>query len=313
MKKPLLVLACLFYSSMLFAQINLDIKNKKISFFSELEAKNKSELIKNGSVYVNDGDIGQPVIYKRKETGLPDLMVYYFPLKSDSTIDNILYEWQDDQPRIMSWNETKPFIEKYKELVVNICSHYGKNHSTGDLADTSLIAKGGLTRTDEWKNDTTDIEMYITLSNEHLVKGSLSTRPTHRIRLSVRKPAQTKKSMPLSNERVSSLEITAKAFINDVVVGKFDDSRQYISSFVSAQIKNEQLDSFRKMIRDSNWELNMSGVQITTTGKSYVYLSYSRKDDKSKPPLEILNITFDDDGKIISARPLNRVASQFDK
>jgi len=310
MKKTVLLLYFTLCSISLLAQINLNIKNKNVNFFRNLEVNNKSELIKDESDNVSVNDVGQPIIYKRKQVALPDLKVYYFPFKSDSTIAYILYEWQENYTRGQALTKPTAFIEKYAELLNLVTATYGKSQSEGDLADTSLIAKDGLTRTDNWENDTTNIQMYITVSDKHVVQTNMEIKPTRVIRLYVNQPGKDKPSQSLSKEKIEELDHTAKLFIDAVTTGKFDDSRHYIASYVNPQVRDEQLDNLKRMIKENNWELNMSGVQLTTTGKSYVYLSYSRKDDTNKPPLEILNILFDETDKIISAQPLNRRSGQ---
>lgn len=306
MKNTILLLYLSLCSISLFAQINLNIKNKNVNFFRDLEVKTKSELIKGESDYVSRNDIGQPLIYKRKQVALPDLKVYYFPFKSDSTIAYILYEWQENYTRGQAMTKPTAFIEKYTELLNLVTATYGKSQSEGDLADTSQIAKGGLTRSDNWGNDTTNIQMYITVSDKHVVQTNMEIKPTRVIRLYVNQLAKNKPSQSLSKEKIGELDHTAKLFIAAITAGKFGDSRQYIASYVNPQVRDEQLDNLKRMIKENNWELNMSGIQLTTTGKSYAYLSYSRKDDTNKPSLEILNILFDETDKIISAQPLNR-------
>lgn len=310
MKKIGLLFIFLSYSSTLFAQINLDIKNKRVVFFREIEIKNNSALVKDSSIYINDEDIGQPVIYKRKQNLLPDLLVYYFPLKKDSTISYILYEWQDVHSQVKSWSEIKPYIEKYTELLNLVTSTYGKSKSNGDLADTSLIEKTGLTRSDEWKNDTADVKMYITISNKHVVQANMEINPTYRIRLYVNAPAKHVTASKLSKEKIDALDTAAKLFISDISAGKFDDSRQYIAASVRSQVKNEQLSSLKDALKTDKWRLDMSGMQFTSSGKAYVNLRYSRLDDTNKPPREVLSILFDEDDKIVAVQPLTRMAGQ---
>ncbi len=275
-----------------------------------MEAKNKSELLKDGSDYISEEGVGQPIIYKRKQVNLPDLSVYYFPIKKDSTISYILYEWQDKESQSKPLNELKPYLLKYNELLNEITARYGKSKGEGSLDDLSLIEPDGLRRTDNWANDTTDIEMYIVLSNKHLVQGNMSITPTHTIRLYIRNPTPKKAIETLSQQKINKLDSLVKLFLADICSGKLNDSRQYLGVDVATQVKDEQLNSLKQAIKDDKWELNTSGIQSTLTGKSYINLRYARKDDTNKPPLQWLSILFDEDDKIVGLQPLARVAAQ---
>ncbi len=306
MKKLLFLSIFLCYNTLLFAQINLNIKEKKIDFFRTVELENKGELIKNEAKYINEEDIGQPIIYKREQNNLPDLLVYYFPLKKDSSINYILYEWHDNQALVRSLTELKPYFLKYDDLLKQITTKYGKSQVEGSLEDTSLIEKSDLTRKDRWENDTTNIEMYITLSNKHLVQGNMSINPTHTIRLYVRNPAKRKVTPTLSKEKINQLDAQIRLFLADIRAGKFDDSRKYIAPQVVGQVKNEQLNGLKEALKDDEWDLDSTGTMLTSTGKSYSNFRYSRHGDANKPPLEILSILFDEDDKIIAVQPLKR-------
>lgn len=309
--KPIVSLfLTLSISSAAFAQINLDIEGKNIAVFRQLEINAQSELLRTDGNYVNDADTGQPVIFRRTQNGLPDLLVYYFPLKKDSLISYVLYEWQDKEAKARPLAELKPYISKYKELLALITTKYGKGMSDGNLDDLALIDTKGLTCTDSWNSKDNDIEMYITLSNKNEVHGDVTITPTHTIRLYVRRPAQKSAAPVLSKEKIGKLDSLTKVFLADVCSMKLDDSRMFLSPLIIGQVKDEQLIALKAAIKDDKWELNMSGVQLTSSAKAYTNLRYARQGDTNTPPLEWLSIMFDDDDKIVAVQPLTRSPRQ---
>jgi len=275
-----------------------------------METNNKSELIKDNSQYMNGEDTGQPIIYKRTQSGLPDLLVYYFPFKRDSSISSIRYTWTDKEAPVRPLNELKSYISKYKELLGYITAKYGKSNSKGNLDDLSLIDTKGLTRNDSWVNDTTNIEMYITLYNKHVVQGNMTINPTHTLTLFVRSPSEKPVTPVLSKEKISKLDSLTKLFLADICSGNLADSRSFLSPLIIGQVKDEQLIALKAAIKDDKWALNMSGMQVSSSGKAYNNLRYARKDDSNTPPLEWVSIVFDDNDKIIAVQPLTRSASQ---
>ncbi|BAU54114.1 hypothetical protein [Mucilaginibacter gotjawali] len=309
--KPLLFLfGSFFISSWTFAQISLDINGRNIAFFRQLETNAKGELVKTDVDYVSADGTGQPVIYKRIQNGLPDLWVYYFPLKKDSLISYVLYEWQDKDAKALPLEELKPYLSKYTELLGIVTAKYGKSLSKGNLDDLALIDTKGLTRNDTWRGNDYDIEMYITLSNLHVVHGNVSITPTHTIRLYVRRPGIKSETPGLTKEKIAKLDSLTKLFLADVCSGKWEDSRVFLSPLIIGQVKDEKLIALKAAIKDDKWELNMSGAQLASSGKAYSNLRYARQGDTNTPPLEWLSIVFDDDNKIIAVQPLTRSARQ---
>jgi hypothetical protein len=305
MKKLLLIL--LFFSCpiLLFAQINLDTKNKKINFFKALEVKNKSVLIKDKSHYLNNEQVYQPIIYQRKkEKDLPDLLVYYFYFKRDSTISYILYEWEDKSDTVMALSQTKTLYAKYNELLAPINEKFGKSETEGNLRDSSDLAyKDYLRRSDQWRNDSTNIQAYVVLSNKHPLAKNIRVLPTHTIRLFVGSPFRQKGSFTMSRDEVAYLDTQAKLFLTDICAGNFDSLRKYITHTVASRVKDEQLDKLKDVIKNEMWDLDQSRKQFTFTGKPYTTLRYIRHGDTAKPPLEVLSILFDDDDKIVTVQP----------
>lgn len=115
--------------------------------------------------------------------------MFYTPYKEDSTIAEILYEWDvrnfekgDNVKKSLSFN--KAMIKKYNEVVNNISKIYGKSIQQGSLENLDLLDSEALKRSDKWKiNDNFKIYSSITLSENYKEDGIVTTVPTHKIRL----------------------------------------------------------------------------------------------------------------------------------
>ena len=309
--KKMLLLSVLFCCPVwLMAQINLDIKNKKISFFKALESQNKSKQIKNKSNYINRFDVNQPIIYRRKQANLPDLLVYYYTIKKDSTIDYILYEWQDTSTAVMAQAQMKYYFNKYNELVAQISAKYGRSQSDGNLKDSSLIEKDYLRQADWWTNDAAYVEAYVVLSNKHSVMRNIRVLPTHTIRVFVRTPSIEHGPQALSRDKAQQLDDKVQLFLKGLFMGDFDDSRKFIAPKVAARVNDEQFDKLKEAIQNDTWQLDQNGKQVAVSGKLYTSLRYVRRADTAKQALDILNILFDDDDKIIAVQPFKKTGIQ---
>lgn len=287
----------------MFSQINLNIKDKKVDFFRLIEKKNNSELFQNNSNYINEPGVGQPIIYKRKQSNLPELLVYYFPYTKDSTISYILYEWQDKEKKVRDLMELKSYFSKYNEILNQITAEFGYSKQEGSLEDVSQIENSYLRRKDRWRNDTTNIELYITLANKYLVKGNISITPTHTIRLYVKNAQITNVDSALSTEKIAILDNFAKLFLSDLIAGKFEELKKYLNLQVVLLVKNEQLTILKGAIVDDNWDLVENGTLLANDGKRYLNFIYRRKAELKNEPIVLLSILFDQDGKIIAILP----------
>ena len=79
-RKSIITLILLFIWDSGFSQeslLELDIHNKKIDHFENLERKLGSTKFNSDQTYISSGNVAQPVIFLRKEKNLPDLLVYY--------------------------------------------------------------------------------------------------------------------------------------------------------------------------------------------------------------------------------------------
>jgi hypothetical protein len=295
--------------------LQLDIHGNRLRDFINLEKSLDSKNVKSESNYVSERGVAQPEIYRRKEEKVPDLLSYYFYYEKDSTINYILYEWDESNFAGFKENATKTnaeianFIEKYNQLYTQVAAKYGKSEQKGDLTDISLAEKG-MTRTDNWRpNDSTEIEMYTTLSNKYEKKGAVTTNPTYRIRLYIRntKTTNTEAQMQLSEEKVKTLDSTSQAFFSAMKSKNFEQSKSYLSMLISKNVTNAQLEQLSQAVRfGDNLELFFKGVQNGLGGSAFYILQYKYSSETNNPPKEMIKMVFDDSNKIAGIQPMRR-------
>ncbi|RWY54235.1 hypothetical protein [Mucilaginibacter gilvus] len=172
-----------------YAQYIFDLKGKRLNDARKIE---KGKQVDLASDYLSGPGIGQPLVFRRKEKLLPDLLVYYFPNTKDSTLNYILYEWDDtnfaktgDAVKLPQ-EKLNPYIDKYLSLTKLATAHFGKPQTTGVVSNVATIATGRFKETDTFAKDGISVEMYIVLSNKQETNGIVSILPTHRIRMFVR-------------------------------------------------------------------------------------------------------------------------------
>jgi hypothetical protein len=224
--------------------LQLDIHTNKLGDFIKLEQSHDGKEIERKSTYISERGVAQPIIYRRKEEKVPDLLSYYFYYENDSTIKYVLYEWDESNFTGFVENAKKTsaeianFIKKYNQLYAQIAKKYGKSEQEGDLTDVSLIEKG-MTRKDKWKpNDSTEIEMYTTLSNKYEKRGMVTINPTYRIRLYVRntKTMNNNSQPQLIEEKFKALDSSSQAFFSAMKNNKLSFN-SYLKNVTNAQLQ----------------------------------------------------------------------------
>jgi hypothetical protein len=294
--------------------LQLDVHANRLRDFINLEQSLGSKKVKSESNYVSERGVAQPEIYKRTEEKVPDLLSYYFYYEKDSTIDYILYEWDESNFTGFKENATKTnaeiatFIEKYNQLYAQVAAKYGKSQQKGDLTDISLAEKG-MTRTDNWRpNDSTEIEMYTTLSNKYEKRGAVTTNPTYRIRLYVRNTKTTTEAqMQLSDEKVLTLDSTSQAFFSAMKSKNFEQAKTYLSTLISNNITDAQLEQLSQAVRFAEiLELFFKGVQTGLDGSAFYILQYKYSSETNNPPKEMIKMVFDNSNRIVGIQPMRR-------
>lgn len=154
-----------------------------MSFFKKLEEKNK------GKVYQTDGDIiipggmAMPIMYRRMQKDMPDLIVNYVFTEKDSIMHTVEYEWDlrnySGQVDIKPLEFQKDFVKKYNELLRLLTARYGLSESKGELADFLKVGDSKeLSKSDRWSTkENTDLHLYIFRSHKY--------KPVFKIRLYV--------------------------------------------------------------------------------------------------------------------------------
>jgi hypothetical protein len=270
--------------------------------------------MKKESDYISGKGVAQPLIFRRKEKDIPDLKTYYFFYNSDSTIHQILYEWDDNnfkrkEKNIKSPAEIKAFIEKYKALYSQIAERYGISESEGDLNDLSKIETGDFRKKDTWKTkDSTEIQLYTVLSSKYKRTGDITITPTYRIRLYInddkKKQEQTVK---LDEKKVSERDKTFQTFLSDLASKDLAKAKLSLSDVILNQVSNQQLEGLSQNIRfNEEMDLHLSGSQVGLDGTIFLMLQYKYKADISTPPKEVVKVLFDQKAKIIGIQPLKR-------
>jgi hypothetical protein len=301
-----------------FSQNNIqaDIQGNKLKDFIQLENKLGSKIHKTDEQYISPGPVLQPVIFERKEKEIPNLLVFYTPYKKDSTISEILYEWDvynfdkgDNVKKPLSFN--KAMIKKYHELVNEISNKYGKSKQDGSLENINLVnSEEGLTRRDDWEiKNNLKVYSYITLSEHYEKNGMVATTPTHRIRLYVtnEKDQKGEDEVVLGEEKIKLFNVEFLKFIDKLKVSNFNEAR----SFLSERIRNSATDDVLKSLTENthfekNIEVFMKGYQIVDDGNQYPMLQYKYNGD-ALPPKEIITVLFEEDGKILGIKPIKRI------
>ena len=291
----------------------LDIHKNKLSDFLKIENDLKSERLENNATYVTPNGVAQPILFKRKQTNLPDLIISYFYFQKDSSITHLLYEWHDktvngQNPKKTS-KEITSFIDKYNELYYQIFKTFGGSKSKGDLNDLSKIETGDFEKTDTWKpNDSTDIELYIILSSRYEKKGNTTINPTYLIRLDIRNRTNVPEIFAKPDEiKIKMLDLVLKTFLKNLQNKDFNKAKLNLSDLIINDVTNDQLETLRQNINfNDELIIFISGVQMGVDGSSYIMLQYKYKSDNSMPPKELINVTFDEKNKIAGLQPTKR-------
>jgi hypothetical protein len=191
-RTALLIFLLICFAASSYAQYTFDIKGKTLAYARGFEKAANGTPIELTITFLSGPHIGQPEVYRRKQQSLPDLLVYYFPNGTDSTLNQVLYEWDDTnfannrdaikQPL----TALQPYIDHYLSIQKQAEAIFGKPETTGSLDDKALIETGRFQRKDKFNKDGVSIEMYIVLSNKQETNGIVSIMPTHRVRMYVK-------------------------------------------------------------------------------------------------------------------------------
>lgn len=311
-----LTLGFLLIGVIVFGQdYGFDIHNISLDEYIKMEENLESERIPAMSNHSSFNGDAQPILYKRKEKIIPDLVAFHFFKEKDSTMSYVLYEWDASRNRDpnnldvkQSEKFIKAFVKKYNELENSITKLYGKPEIKGYLPDLKNInVDDVLEKTDVWKpNDSTEIKLYTIQSNLYEKRGAMTKSPTHRIRLYVRNLKKDKKVLDkLDEARIDSLVILSNNFLKALKNKNLKNSKEYLSDLIIEQVTEEQLEILTTQIDfEREIELVYSSVQMGLNGSVFTLLQYKHRDDQESPPKEMIKVIFDDKNKIVGIQPM---------
>lgn len=311
----ILIIWILFISTSAFGQeYNFDIHNSSLTEYLKMEEKLGSERIPTTSNHVSFSGEAQPIKFLRKEKLIPDLIAYYFFKKADSTMSYVLYEWdvsnfKKEDNNQKSENFQKALIAKYIELKKHISKDFGQPKVKRNYSNISqLDSINTFIESSMWKpNDSTEIEMYATVSNYYEKKGAMTINPVHRIRLYVRNQSKEKeREVPkLDDKKLAELEKIKTDFFKALKAKDLPKSKEFLSNLILEKVTDEQINRLIDNINfDKVTKLVYNGIQIGLDGSIFTILQYKYSDDNSNPPSEIIKLTFDYKNKVIGIQPI---------
>jgi hypothetical protein len=293
---------------------NFDIHNITLVEYLKIEKKFENERIQNKSTYYSGQDIAQPIQFQRKEKTIPDCIVSYQFYKKDSTLTEVKYEWDVSNFEKKDNNQKsekfgKEFISKYKKLKKEISKSFGEPKTRNNYSNLAQYEqKSFFEENSTWKpNDSTEIEMYATVSNYYEKKGAMTINPVHRIRLYIKNQSkQKKKEIPkLDENKLSKLENIKTDFFKVLKLKDLPKSKEYLSEIIKEKVTDEQLNLLIDNIDfERKTELIYSGIQMGFNGNIFTLLQYKYSDDNSNPPNEMIKLIFDEKNKVVGIQPI---------
>ena len=313
--KPFLTIVFLLLTTLIYSQtVEIEIHKNRIRDFMIIEQRLESEKLENKSTYILQKGVAQPILFKRKQSNLPDLIVSYFYFEKDSSISSILYEWDDKTVNGQNPNKTpkeiNDFINHYTNLFDQVSKKFGDSKSTGNMKDLSKIETGDFKKTDLWSpNDSTKVELYMILSSRYEKRGNTTINPTYRVRLEIKNQGKTNEPFGKPDEnKIKRLDSIFRLFLVDIQNKNYDNAKLSLSDLIIKDVTNEQLEMLRKNIKfNDDLIIFMSGVQLGFDGTSYFKFQYQYKSDTNTPPKELVNVTFDEKNKIAALQPTKRL------
>ena len=309
------IIGILFISTSVFGQeFNFDIHNTSLTEYLKMEESLGSEQIPTTSNHVSFSGEAQPIKFLRKEKVIPDLTAFYFFKKADSTMSYVLYEWdvsnfekQDNNQKSEKFQ--KALIAKYKGLKKEIINEFGQPEVKKNYSNISrLDSINTFVESSTWKpNDSTEIEMYTTVSNYYEKKGAMTINPVHRIRLYIKNQSKEKeKEVPkLDEKKLAELEKIKSDFFTALKAKDLPKSKEFLSDLILEKVTDEQINMLIDSINfDKQTELIYSGIQMGFDGSMFTLLQYKYSDDISSPPSEMIKLIFDDKDKVIGIQPV---------
>lgn len=301
---------CFFHTSA--QEISAEIHGKQMKDFISLEKKLGSHLFQgNGDIIITPGGMATPLLYRRTENGIPDLIVTYTFSIKDSLVNNIGYEWDianfDKEYKKQPLKVQKAFIKKYEFLKDQLSHKYGKGEQRGDLSDlTKIELKDGLASSGQWNpNDSTEVYLYGTFQNYQGKNGTIEIEPSYCIRVSVQEVKKV--YYPESSaEAIKAAKKSYEQFIIKLRAGDFEGAKAFFSSQLRNQVTETAFNKIKELIKPEPFEVYMKGIQ-NIKGTNYLLIQYAYV-GSPEAPNEVIRVLFDKENLIIGIQPFSRKA-----
>ena len=309
-----LILALLLSNSMFsFTQSNLNIHQYKVADFVIAEKESGGELYLKDAQFVSGPGVAQPIIYRRSQQNLPDLLTYFYFYEKDSSVSYILYEWDDQNfsnKRLsdkIPYSKMQSLIDQYHNLHNQLVLKYGEGNYKNEELDSLIIETNGVSREEVWHpNDSTEIELQMSLSNKYEHHGAITIAPTAKIRLYIQNVEKSRQGADqnLDIAKLAIIDSSYREFMNDVWLKKTDEAKKILNEAVKEKVSDQQLLELGKIIRNEPLEIYLSGYQLMQNGTQAVMLQYKYKAETKTPPRELIKVIFDSNNKILGVRPI---------
>ena len=201
--------------------------------------------------------------------------------------------------------KSKHFQEKIKEKYTKLRNNLTKEFKSDAVVDSnySNIARFDpeiFERSSIWQpNESTSIELYVTISNFYQKKGKSTINPVHRIRLYIR----NKESSPLNSKRLNDLNSRSKRFFHAMENGKFEISRELLVKYSRSEATDEMFkDIFEHIGSINDFELSKSEIITGPDGNQYTILNYTISKNRDKCSTENFKVCFNKENEIVSIR-----------
>ncbi len=311
MKK--LILGIFFISTSAFGQeFNFDIQNTTLDEYLKMEQNLGSERIATTSNHVSFSGEAQPIKFLRNEKVIPDLIAFYFFKEADSSMSYILYEWdisnfekKDNNQKSIEFQTA--LIEKYQSLKNDISKDFGKpkiDRNYSNISQRDSI--NTFVESSTWKPDeSTEIEMYATVSNYYEKKGMVTINPVHRVRLYIKNQSKEKEIPKLDDKKLAELNNIKNAFFKALEARNLQESKKFLSNLIIDKVSDDQI---TRLIDNIDFaretELIYSGIQTGINGRLFTILYFKYSNNNSSIQNETIKLTFDDKDKVAGIQPM---------
>jgi hypothetical protein len=293
-------------------EINFNLHKTSLNECIQIENLLKSKRLSNTSKYYSGKGIAQPIRFEREEKIIPNCIVSYKFFEKDSLLSEIEYEWdiynfeqQDNNKKSKEFEDE--LIIKYQNLKDFISKEFGQPKTKNNYSNLAQYKQENFfEENSNWNpNDSTEIELYITVSNFYEKRGAITINPDHKIRLYIKKNKNINQIPQLDKEKINVLDKLSLDFFKTLKSNNLSNTKDFLDEMIKESLNDEIMNQLNQTIDFSKeMELVYSGVQMSFDGNYYILLQYKYAEDKSSPPNEMIKIIFDNNNKVVGLQPL---------